>query len=202
MNSYQEIFFLNWTSRWCILHQIPLRVQPRDIIRVSICFITWFWAENVPESSGKRESGLKPTDRLQLYENLKPAEKYFFLLETFWTDTNWVHLQAEDFGTSPFKIIEFILSNLGEMTPGKKIRLRDDMRVSIYDIEYFFHYFSYFGFWEATPYKNPLIRKYLDRTFTAESITPTVFGWRLPAFDGSKEYIWLEFATSSKIGWI
>lgn len=119
---------------------------------------------------------LKPTDRLQLYEDLKPAEKYFFLFETFWTDTNWGHLQAEDFGTSPFKKIEFILANLSEMKPGKKIQLRDDMRVSIYDIEYFFHYFSYFGFWEVTPYKNPLIRKYLDRAFTVESITPTVFG--------------------------
>jgi len=130
----------------------------------------------------KERMVLKPTDRLQLYEVLKSAEQYFFLLETFWTDTNWVHLQAEDFRTSPFKKIEIILANLSEMTPGKKIRLRDDMRVSIYDIEYFFHYFSYFGFWEATPYKNSLTRKYLDRAFSAESITPTYFGVTIAPF--------------------
>ncbi len=123
---------------------------------------------------------LKPTDRLQLFEDLKPAEKYFFLLETFWTDTDWVALQAGYFGMSPFKKINTILTYIGEMTPGKKIRLRDemkdDMRMLIYDLEYFFHYFSFFGFWEVTPYKVFPAQDYLDRAFAADSITPTVFG--------------------------
>ncbi len=131
----------------------------------------------VPE---KDRMVLKPTDRLQLFEDLKPAEKYFFLLETFWTDTDWVDLQAGYFGMSPFRKINTILTYLGEMTPGKKIRLRDemqdDMRMLIYDLEYFFHYFSYFGFWEVTPYKVFPTLDYPDRAFAAESITPTVFG--------------------------
>lgn len=37
---------------------------------------------------------LKPTGRLQLYEELKLVEKYFFLLETFWVDADWEKLQA------------------------------------------------------------------------------------------------------------
>jgi hypothetical protein len=123
---------------------------------------------------------LMAIDRLQLYEDLKPAEKYFFLLETFWTDTDWVDLQAGYFGVSPFRKINTILMYLGEMTPGKKIRLRDemqdDMRMLIYELEYFFHYFSYFGFWEVTPYKVFPAFDYLDRAFAAESITPTFFG--------------------------
>jgi len=133
--------------------------------------------QKVPE---KGRMVLKPTDRLQLFEDLKPAEKYFFLLETFWTDTDWVALQAGYFGMSPFKKINTILTYLGEMTPGKKIRLRDemkdDMRMLIYDLEYFFHYFSFFGFWEVTPYKVFPTLDYLDRAFAADSITPTVFG--------------------------
>jgi len=32
--------------------------------------------------------------RLQAYEELKPAEKYFFLLETFWVDADWEKLQV------------------------------------------------------------------------------------------------------------
>ena len=133
--------------------------------------------QKVPE---KNRMVLMAIDRLQLYEDLKPAEKYFFLLETFWTDTDWVDLQAGYFGVSPFRKINTILMYLGEMTPGKKIRLRDemqdDMRMLIYDLEYFFHYFSYFGFWEVTPYKVFPAFDYLDRAFAAESITPTFFG--------------------------
>src|SRR3989304_5162545 len=44
--------------------------------------------KKVPE---KNRIVLKLTDRLQSYEDLKPAKKYFFLLETFWTDVNWMH---------------------------------------------------------------------------------------------------------------
>ncbi len=131
--------------------------------------------KKIPE---KNRIVLKLTDRLQSYEDLKPAEKYFFLLETFWTDINWAHLQPEDFGSSPFNFrrIDTILANIGGMTPGKKIRLRKDLRVSIYDLKYFFHYFSYFGFWEVTPYKISPKRNYPAHAFMAESITPTVFG--------------------------
>ena len=94
--------------------------------------------QKVPE---KDRMVLKSTDRLQLYEDLKPAEKYFFLLETFWTDTDWDELQAGYFGTSPFRKIDIILANISEMTPGKKIRLedemQDDMRMLIFDLNPF-----------------------------------------------------------------
>jgi shikimate kinase len=54
--------------------------------------------------------------------------------------------------------------------------MQDDMRVSFYDIKYFCLYFSYFGFWEVTPKKTFAEQGYPDRIFSAESITPTVFG--------------------------
>ncbi len=119
---------------------------------------------------------LKTTERLQLYKDLKPTEKYFFLLETFWMDTDWEKLQGGYFGRSPLKKVSIILESFSEMTPGKKILLKDDMRVPIYDLEYFFRYFSYFGFWEITPVKALTTLDYPERTFMAESITPTVFG--------------------------
>lgn len=123
---------------------------------------------------------LKPTERLQLYEDLKPAEKYFFLLETFWTDTDWEKLQEGYFRIPPFRKINIILESLGKMTPGKKILLhdkkQDKMPEFLYDLEYFFHYFSYFGFWEITPIKELTTPDYPERAFMAESITPAVFG--------------------------
>ncbi len=126
--------------------------------------------QKVPE---KDRMVLKSTDRLQLYEDLRPAEKYFFLLETFWTDTDWDKVQAGYFGTSPFRKINTILANISEMTPGKKIRLEDkmhdDLSTLIFDLEYFFHFFSYFGFWEVTPFKVSQTIDYLDRAFVAES---------------------------------
>lgn len=123
---------------------------------------------------------LKPTSRIQLYEDLKPAEKYFFLLETFWTDTDWKELQKGYFETSPFRKIDIILECLSEMTPAKKIRLqgkkRDERLEFFIDLEYFYHYFSYFGFWEVTPAKELKELDHPERAFLAESITPTVLG--------------------------
>lgn len=127
----------------------------------------------------KDRMALKPTDCLTLYEGLKPAEKYFFLLETFWTDTDWEKLQEGYFGRSPFNKTNSILELLGEMTPAKKILLHNkkDERLDFFsDLEYFLHYFSYFGFWEVTPIKELARLDYPERAFMAESITPTVFG--------------------------
>lgn len=150
---------------------------------------------------------LKPTYRLQLYEDLRPAEKYFFLLETFWMDTDWEKLQGGYFGRSPFKKVSIILETLAEMTPAKKTLLHDkkqDERIEFFTyLEYFLHYLSYFGFWEVTPIKALTTLDYPERAFMAESITPTVFGvtiapilnetrdlleWNLPHRRKSGEY--------------
>jgi hypothetical protein len=58
--------------------------------------------QKVPE---KARMILRPTGRLQLYEELKPTEKYFFLLETFWVDTDWEKLQAGYFGRSHLNMV-------------------------------------------------------------------------------------------------
>ncbi len=123
---------------------------------------------------------LKPTERLLLYEELKPAEKYFFLLETFWVDADWKKLQAGYFGHSPMNAVSGVLEFLSQQQPEKKIQVKVNRysRISMIlsDWEYFLHYFSFFGFWEVTRDKDLVAQQEPKRLFRAESITPSTFG--------------------------
>lgn len=123
---------------------------------------------------------LKPTERLLLYKELKPTEKYFFLLETFWVDADWKKLQAGYFGHSPMNTVSGVLEFLSKQQPEKKIQVKvnRDSHISMIlsDWEYFLHYFSFFGFWEVTRDKDLVAQQEPKRLFKAESITPSTFG--------------------------
>lgn len=127
-----------------------------------------------------RKIVLKPTERLLLYEELKPAEKYFFLLETFWVDSDWEKLQAGYFGRSPMNTVSRVLKFLSEQQPEKKIQVKvnrdSQLSMIFFDWEYFLHYFSFFGFWEVTRDKDLIAKQQPKRLFRAESITPSTFG--------------------------
>lgn len=122
---------------------------------------------------------LKETKRLQLFGELGTVERYFFLLETFWVDADWEKLQCGYLGNAPFLGVGDALITLGEQKPGKKIRLewKDDcyFGIMLHQWEYFFLYFSYFGFWEVTR-KDVKKYDYPKSYFVAESITPLPFG--------------------------
>jgi hypothetical protein len=123
---------------------------------------------------------LKPTERLQVYEELKPTERYFFLLETFWVDADWKKLQEGCFGGSPLYIVPHVLGYLSEEQPGKRIYLKgegaSDISRMLWDWGYFILYFSFFGFWEVTRDEDLIAQHWPKRSFQAETITPSAFG--------------------------
>ncbi|MHC1611576.1 MAG: plasmid pRiA4b ORF-3 family protein [Candidatus Methanospirareceae archaeon] len=123
---------------------------------------------------------LKPTGRLQAYEELKPAEKYFSLLETFWVDADWRKLQVGYSSWYFLYTVPEVLEYLSECQPGKEIQLKGedspDIARMLFDWNYFLHYFSYFGFWEVKRDTDLALRDLPKRFFRAESITPSAFG--------------------------
>jgi hypothetical protein len=123
---------------------------------------------------------LKPTERLQVYGELKLTERYFFLLETFWIDVDWEKLQEGCFGGPSVYIVPPVLGSLSEQQPGKRIYLKgeeaSDMPRMLWDWGYFTLYFSFFGFWAVTRDEDLVARHSPKRSFPAETITPSTFG--------------------------
>ena len=123
---------------------------------------------------------LKPTERLQAYEELKPAEKYFFLLETLWVDADWEKLQVGYFWHSFLYTVPEVFKYLSECQPGKEIQVRGedapDIAQMLLDWNYFLLYFSYFGFWEVKRDTDSALRDLPKHYFSAESIMPSTFG--------------------------
>ena len=134
--------------------------------------------QKVPGKGGRLI--LKPTERLQAYEELKLTERYLFLLETFWVDADWEKLQVEYFGHPLLYTVSMALEYLGEQQPGEKIQLKgedaSDMARIFLGWNYFLLYFSYFGFWKVTLDTDLAALDLPKRFFIAESITPSTFG--------------------------
>jgi hypothetical protein len=135
--------------------------------------------QKVPEKGSR--FALKPTGRLQLYEELMHAEKYFFLLETLWIDADWKKLQAGYFGDSPLYTVPKVLECLSEQPSGKKILLKGNeaKEQMFWHWEYFMLYFSYFGFWDVMVDEELVSKNWPKHSFRAESITPSTFGINL-----------------------
>lgn len=134
------------------------------------------------KSFEKSRTSLKPTERIQMYEELTPEEKYFFLLETLWVDSNWEKLQGKDLGRAPSpNIVSYVMEFIGEQQPGEKVQTRKrsgykgftDFGEMVYNWEYFLIYFTFFGIWQFTQVIDEDTSR---RDFRAESITPTAFG--------------------------
>jgi len=126
----------------------------------------------------KNELSLKPTDRLRLYEELKPAEKYFFLLETLWRDVDWEKLQP---GLAfALGVTSFDLRLLGIMTPRKEVNLNEDetgeLSIFFKMLSNLLLYLSLFGFLDATQNEEETKRCGSKADFFAKSITPSFFG--------------------------
>jgi hypothetical protein len=129
---------------------------------------------------------LEPTQKLQLYETLKLAEKYVFLLETLWVDADWDKIGVEN---RPFysHSIPRVFDFLSKQKPGKRIPLQrinwnDTMPMDIQQLgkwDYVLLYFSYLGFWSVVPDTKNMNKLQLRRCFIAQAIIPSALGVRL-----------------------
>lgn len=103
---------------------------------------------------------LEPTERLELYKALKPAEKYFFLLETLWVDVDWRKLDRDIPFVTLYSSIEIVLDKLDVQKPGTVIEFNEYDFIADKNLKYlksrlsylnfFLLYFSFFGFWKVT----------------------------------------------------
>lgn len=146
--------------------------------------------QKVPGKGGKL--ALKPTERLKLYEALKPAERYFFLLETLWIDADWMKLVGGYF-EEPLYSAPLVLKALSTHQPGKCIHLRGaretpDMMPVFVHWRSFALYFSFFGFWQVTSTQDSAAGRARLHFFQADSITPSAFGVTLaPVLNQARE---------------
>lgn len=90
---------------------------------------------------------LQQTGRLADYEQLTPPEKYFFLLETFWTDMN-MEKSLDGFQMSlPIPEIQRIMKSLSRKSPGESFSSRDPcvFQGLLFCSRSFLQYLSFFG---------------------------------------------------------
>ena len=126
------------------------------------------------------ELALKPTERLDVYEKLKPAEKYFFLLETLWTDVDWENLNNHLSGDLESCLLALKLLN--EMHPSEEVNLmkEKDKKTRIYRILETFSdlllYFSYFGLLKIIPPEEEAKRQPSKKDFLIRSVKVSLFG--------------------------
>ncbi len=104
----------------------------------------------IQKISGKgNKQVLEPTDRLALYEDLKPAEQYFFLLETLWVDTDFKQLLSGQYGYLPIDSIPLLMEFFSESKEDKK-KWTNALGHLMSNLGYIVLHFDTFGFWEVT----------------------------------------------------
>jgi hypothetical protein len=128
----------------------------------------------IEKTPGKADKTvLQLSSRVKEYSNLSAPEKYFFLLETFWVDTNWNHIEASVFRGMGILNAQTALKELAGSTPNVPIRARD--LVSMPDnLGYLWIYFALFGFWTVT--KNEEAASAFKRYFYPEMVFPLPLG--------------------------
>jgi hypothetical protein len=128
----------------------------------------------IQKASGKADKTvLQLSDRATDYSELTPTEKYFFLLETLWVDTNWKHVEASIFKGLGILDAQTVLGKLAGRTPNVPIRAKD--LVSVPDsLGYLWIYFAFFGFWTIT--QNKEVASAFKRSFYPGMVTPLPLG--------------------------
>jgi hypothetical protein len=126
---------------------------------------------------------LDPTQKLQLYETLKPAEKFVFLLEALWVDADWDKIGGDNWPFASYSV-PAVVDFLSKQTPGKRISLqradwKDTMPMVVGNLaqwDYFLLYLSYLGFWSVVPDTKFMNQLQLRRCFIAQAIVPSALG--------------------------
>ncbi|WP_243292957.1 plasmid pRiA4b ORF-3 family protein [Bacillus sp. FJAT-47783] len=115
---------------------------------------------------------LSVTERFTEYNELNDVEKYFFLLETFWVDSDWMNLNSNERMISK---IPYVLLYFAKQKPNQETLLEESgLHSFMYEWNYFLNYFSYFGFWTFLPDESS--QQYSKKWMIAKTITPTRFG--------------------------
>ena len=129
---------------------------------------------------------LQVSDRAEKYTELTATEKYFFLLETFWVDINWNHVDASVFKGMGIMNVQTALEQPVQKKPD--VPIRATALLSSPDIlGYFWIYFALFGFWTVTQKKeiNPAYKRF----FSPEMVTPHPLGITLaPLLSGERDF--------------
>jgi hypothetical protein len=128
----------------------------------------------IQNTSGKTDKTvLQLSGRAKEYSNLSATEKYFFLLETLWVDTNWKHIEASIFKGLGILSAQTVLEKLAGRTPNVPIRAKD--LVGMPDsLGYLWIYFALFGFWTVT--QNKEVASAFKRSFYPGMVTPLPLG--------------------------
>jgi len=146
-------------------------------------------------TAGKNKLALEPTERLSLYEDLNPAERYFSLLETFWVDTDFKKLLADDAGRFWYQHILWLTEVLSTpSTDGSEAEWKQQLLGMLLGRERLILYFAAFGFCEAVPAP---AEKGMPRSWVRlRSVAPTPFGLTLlPVLENERDFIHWNLAT-------
>lgn len=124
---------------------------------------------------------LGSTERLGVYQELSPTERYFFLLETLWVDFDWKKLELGYFGNLFLYGIPVALEYLSKQQPGKEVKVEEEGEarelVFIFrGLEYFFLDLSFFGFWGLTRNEEVFARYGHKHSFPIHTLTPSLLG--------------------------
>jgi hypothetical protein len=128
----------------------------------------------IQKTSGKAgKTVLQLSGRAKEYSNLSAPEKYFFLLETLWVDTNWKHIEASVFKGMGILNAQTVLGKLTGSAPNVPIHARD--LVSMPDsLGYLWIYLALFGFWTVT--QNKEAASAFKRSFYPGMVSPLPLG--------------------------
>jgi hypothetical protein len=122
-----------------------------------------------------RSLKLTKTERLDDYLLLTPAEKYFFLLETFWVDCNWRRLVEHAPTAAPLCDAEDMLSLVGRAVPGRPIPKDRIAKDPILEGS-FLQYLALFGFFELTRDREKDWMNWFEGFFPVAAVMPSVLG--------------------------
>lgn len=132
---------------------------------------------------------LEITDRWSQYKQLTDAEKYFFLLETFWIDVNWKQILNQHHNPVHL-IIEDVFTKLMDKKAKHQLLLKESLLASLtYKWNYFFLYIEWLGLWvcekdqeqiDQSRRKNVYYVKTISLTSFAQKIIPILLSDRHP----------------------
>ncbi|MHB1418561.1 MAG: plasmid pRiA4b ORF-3 family protein [Bacillota bacterium] len=126
---------------------------------------------------------LQSTERYVIYQSLKLAEKYFFLLETLWIDVDWKDInpvQSRD--EAELNIGEFF-KIVSQQQPGRVITAKSGksnlLSSLLNKLGLHMLILSFYGFWRVTRDEEAMGLLYSKYDFRAATLTPSGFGVNL-----------------------
>lgn len=137
----------------------------------------------ITEYSGS--AWFRVTDRVSLFQNLSHAEKYLFILETFWVDTDW-----ESFPSSPYISISqsvqdvfYYLLMASKVMSGQTVKGFKEIEMhalsQLRNWNRFLLYFEWLGIWECEIDEKAIEEYYLKNHYFSKAITLTKWGEKI-----------------------